>query len=160
MNEISHAQVRAAARLERLECLVLGDQWDSRLMDAVHDAIPGLKILVMAPPSKLHRDLSLETLVAHLSRFPALTILSLPPAAVIIDGFTPRSGAVVGWHSMKRRRAEAEERVARAVFEQCEQMREVWFGRVWRAMLGPEVQAEGGRRELVWDSRVPVWLQR
>ncbi|KAI0347692.1 hypothetical protein BDW22DRAFT_1479630 [Trametopsis cervina] len=51
--EASHALVRAAARLERLECLVLREQWDPRLMDIVQDAIPGLKILIMAPPSTL-----------------------------------------------------------------------------------------------------------
>ncbi|KAI0347709.1 hypothetical protein BDW22DRAFT_1341019 [Trametopsis cervina] len=158
--ETSHALVRAAARLERLECLVLREQWDPSLMDVVQDAIPGLKILVMAPPSTLHQDLSLETLVAHLSRFPALTILSLPPAAVLLAGFTHPSGAEVGLHSVKRRRAEAEEHVARTVFEQCAQMREVWFGGMRRAMLGPDLLTKGGERELVWDSKVPVWLQR
>ncbi|KAI0347702.1 hypothetical protein BDW22DRAFT_11280 [Trametopsis cervina] len=158
--EPSHALVRAAAGLERLECLVLREHWDPRLMDAVQDVLPRLKILVMAPPSTLHRDLPLETLVAYLSRFPALAILSVPPSAVLLAGFTLSHSGLLTRDNVQKRRAEAEERIARAVFEQCAQMREVWFGRSRRATLGLEAEAEGGRRKLVWDSKVPVWLQR
>ncbi|KAF5353142.1 hypothetical protein D9758_008772 [Tetrapyrgos nigripes] len=138
--------IEEARKIENLESFVIREALTEELMNALYSSIPRIKTLAILRHSILY--MSFEDFVStHLSRFRHLRILSIPDVSHLDvgysppqwGGFSPRPDA----DEIRKRIDEgkqARERVARAIFEACPLLKELWFEDRIRA----SVKAKGG----------------
>ncbi|KAK7458797.1 hypothetical protein VKT23_009803 [Stygiomarasmius scandens] len=124
--------MQCASTLSNLKCFMMREYWNEKLLIALHEAIPTIKILVL--PCGL-RGIRFEDFVVHLSRFRQVETLSIPDASQLGIGFTPpRCGNIYRGprgaeihKNVQRQRKEAQEHAASVIFDKCPWLKELWF---------------------------------
>ncbi|KAF5353143.1 hypothetical protein D9758_008773 [Tetrapyrgos nigripes] len=129
MNLIEEAQ-----KIENLESFVVRETLTGDLMNALYSSIPRIKTLAILRHCIFH--MSFEDFVSiHLSRFHHLRMLCIPDVSNLGVGYNPPRWGLVKYRPdadeiLKRMNEEgqqARERVARAIFDTCPWLKELWF---------------------------------
>jgi len=154
--EHSFNLMKRVATLKGLKCFVMKEWWTEELLEALHEAIPNIKTLII--PCSI--AMSFETYVSCMSRFRHVEVLSIPSSADLRVGFSPpRCGNAYmgpGGDEVRKRvdeqRKQAEEHVASTLFQRIPSLKELWFDIYTKATMEENSSELGKRkRELQWS---------